>query len=68
MNTLSNPADVASRGLTADVFLKNEIWLSGPVYLLRPELEWHVNSDDPGKLLPNDSEVKESVAVNAVHG
>lgn len=27
-----------------------------------------MNPDDPSKLLPDDPEVKESVAVNAVHG
>lgn len=44
VNTSSNPADVASRGLKVDVkivdvFLKNETWLSGPTYVLHPACE-----------------------------
>ncbi|XP_060796695.1 uncharacterized protein LOC132899074 [Neoarius graeffei] len=58
--------DVASRGLKADVFLRSETWLSGPAYLLHPEQDWPVSPDCLGELLPNDPEVKVSVAVNAV--
>lgn len=66
VNTLSNPADVASRGLKADVFLRSKTWLSGPAYLLHPEQNWPVSPDCLGELLPNDPGVKVSVAVNAV--
>lgn len=66
VNTLSNPADVASRGLKVDMFLRNEAWLAGPAYLLQPEQDWPVSPDCSGDLLPNDPEVKASVAVNVV--
>lgn len=66
VNTTSNPADSASRGLRVDVFIKNITWLSGPEYLLHPEQDWPVNPDQ-SKLLPDDPEVKVSVLVNAVH-
>ncbi|XP_046873085.1 uncharacterized protein LOC124465379 [Hypomesus transpacificus] len=66
VNTTSNPADSASRGLCVDVFIKNITWLSGPEYLLHPEQDWPVNPDQ-SKLLPDDPEVKVSVLVNTVH-
>ena len=64
VNTQSNPADGASRGLKADVFLRSETWLSGPAYLLHHEEDWPVNPDCLDELLPDDPEVK--VTVNAV--
>lgn len=54
--------------LKVDLFLKNAIWLSGPPYLLCPKQEWPVTPDDPGRLLPDDPEVKDCVAVNVVSG
>ncbi|XP_063731551.1 uncharacterized protein LOC134859145 [Eleginops maclovinus] len=35
-----NPADEASRGLSADDFLKCERWLKGPEFLLTDEKDW----------------------------
>jgi len=32
-----NPADDASRGLTADIFLRQGRWLMGPEFLWKPE-------------------------------
>lgn len=57
VNTLTNPADVASRGLKADVFLRAETWLSGPAYLLHPEQDWPASPDCLVKLLPGDPKV-----------
>ncbi|GAA6083698.1 uncharacterized protein LOC109200008, partial [Tachysurus ichikawai] len=57
-NSQSNPADVASRGSTAKVFLKNRTWTSGPAFLLRSESEWPANLIDLEKLEVDDPEVK----------
>ena len=67
VNTLTNPADMASRGLKTEVFLRTEIWLSGPAYLLHPEQDWPASPDCLGEILPGDPEVKVSIAVNALH-
>lgn len=68
VSTTSNPADVASRGLKVDAFLKNKTWPSGPEYLLHPEQDWPANPDRSSELLPDDPEVKVSVTVNAMQG
>ncbi|XP_030643471.1 nectin-1-like [Chanos chanos] len=49
---------MASRGLRADMILRNETWLSGSKYLLHPEQDWPVNPDHSGELLPDLPEVK----------
>ncbi|XP_042264714.1 uncharacterized protein LOC121895540 [Thunnus maccoyii] len=66
VETASNPADVASRGVKVDTFLKNATWVSGPHFLLQPESEWPVSPDDALQLPSDDPEVKKAVAVNAV--
>ena len=38
IDSRSNPADDASRGLSADAFLRSERWLQGPEFL------WNENS------------------------
>lgn len=67
VNTVINPADLASRGSSTDAFLKNNTWLSGPEYLLKPEQDWPVNPEYTSKFSPDDPEVRVSVTVNAVH-
>jgi hypothetical protein len=52
-----NPADFASRGLTAVKFLKSNSWINGPDFLWKPRSSWperpvslqsnEVPSDDP---------------------
>lgn len=66
VETVANPADVASRGVKAEAFLKNATWVSGPHFLLQPESEWLVNPDDIHQLPSDDIEVKKAVAVNAI--
>ena len=36
----SNPADDASRGTSADAFVRNDRWIKGPDFLLKPPSEW----------------------------
>ena len=35
-----NPADLASRGLTATKFLKSNVWINGPDFLWKPRSSW----------------------------
>lgn len=46
VNTSSNPADLASRGLKVESLLKNMTWVSGPQFLIRSKEEWPANPDD----------------------
>ena len=40
INTKDNPADFASRGLTAEALIRSDLWKRGPVFLERAEQEW----------------------------
>ncbi|KAK0145483.1 hypothetical protein N1851_015620 [Merluccius polli] len=64
VNTNDNPADMASRGLKVKAFLKKEMWVYGPPFLLGPQEEWPQNPDGLDAISPKDSEVK-SITVNA---
>lgn len=66
MNSSDNPADLASRGLKVNSFLKNQIWVSGPPFLVQPQELWPMDSTDVGVMSSCDPEVKESVLVNTV--
>lgn len=43
VDTRSNPADLASRGLSAAKLVNNEFWLHGPSWLRLPESQWPVS-------------------------
>ena len=51
----SNPVDDASRGTSADTFIRNDRWIKGPEFLLNPPSEWvtlpkhstELSGDDP---------------------
>ena len=58
-----NPADCASRGQTAENFLKNHSWINGPSYLLKPEEQWP-ERPDLRQVQPDDIELRKSVKVN----
>ena len=58
-----NPADDASRGLTADVFLSQGRWLMGPEYLWKPEHMWPMQTEEINDVLDGDPEVKMDVKV-----
>lgn len=66
VDTASNPADAASRGVKVEAFLKDRLWLMGPQFLHQTETQWPVNPDPESHLSQDDSEVKKSAAVNAV--
>ncbi|XP_078371484.1 uncharacterized protein LOC144655144 [Oculina patagonica] len=58
-----NPADDVSRGLTADVFLRRERWLTGPEFLWKPEYMWPMQSEALSVIPDEDPEVKTEVKV-----
>lgn len=58
-----NPADDASRGLTADVFLRQERWLLGPGFLWKPEHMWPMQTKAFCDVCDDDPEVKTEVKV-----
>ncbi|KAM3875257.1 uncharacterized protein ACN63O_000311 [Diretmus argenteus] len=65
INTELNPADCASRGQRVSVFMQNEVWISGPAFLSKPEEEWPDKPDLPEEpLAAADPEVKKHILVN----
>ncbi|KAL2102335.1 hypothetical protein ACEWY4_001503 [Coilia grayii] len=63
VNSALNPADDASRGLTAEMFLRSEHWLRGPAFLTQPEETWPKYPEISTSLSDDDPEVKKTVAV-----
>ena len=66
IDTKSNPADDASRGASADSFIRNERWIKGPAFLLRAESEWAICSKGSTELSDEDPEVKRESSSFAV--
>ncbi len=62
VNSELNPADHASRGMTADKFIKCQNWISGPVFDKRQQ-HWPV-SPDMREIQKSDIEIKCEVNVN----
>ena len=56
-----NPADDASRGLSAHQLLSSGRWFSGPAFLSKPEEDWP--QADVGQLPEDDLEVKNEKAI-----
>ena len=56
VETKSNPADLATRGLTVDKFMENKLWLNGPEWLTN-DFESHINSNFD--ILNNIPEIRE---------
>lgn len=67
VSTADNPADQASRGLSAERLLQSESWIQGPRFLLRPEGEWPARPDQPIHSEENDAEIKRSAQVSLIH-
>nr|XP_006819071.1 PREDICTED: uncharacterized protein LOC102802192 [Saccoglossus kowalevskii] len=57
IDTKSNPADDASRGMTVNEFLENKRWIYGPEFLWKPEQEWPSN-EYSWNIAEDDPEVK----------
>lgn len=66
IGTKSNPADEASRGLTADNFVACQRWINGPDFLKKSEQEWP-EAFVPQPVPIEDPEVKRDVLVHAVN-
>ena len=64
--TTNNPADIPSRGMREELFLKNTTCISGPAFLLNPEKDCPVNPDNVKELRSLDPEVKRTVDVYAI--
>ena len=59
VETKCNPADDASRGVTAKELIKSSRWISGPEFLWMPEDQWPKPLEDQDLVsLSNDPEVK----------
>ena len=56
-----NPADDASRGLSAQQLLSSDRWFAGPAFLSQPEAEWPTT--EIGDLPENNLEVKVEKAI-----
>lgn len=65
VNTINNPANMASRSLSVNSFLKKQIWVSGPQFLLGPQEKWPQNPDGLDEISPKDCEIR-GTTVNAV--
>ena len=59
VHSANNPADDASRGLSADAFLNSKRWIDGPDFLWKSETEWPKRADTPNCITQEDDpEVK----------
>jgi len=65
VETLLNPADEASRGMTVEALLRNDRWSQGPPFLKQPKWNWHQRPADIGEISDSDPEVKKTVEVYA---
>lgn len=62
VNTRLNPADDATRGLSAEEFMKDARWLKGPDFLGHSKEQWPINPRVTHDL-ENDPEVKKSITL-----
>lgn len=61
VNTKLNPADDASRGLSAEELVNNERWIKGPDFLWSSEDDWPKLPDTTIAVQEDDPEVKEEI-------
>ena len=66
VDTKLNPADHASRGLSAQQLIKSN-WITGPAFLWNDRSQWSTSQlpgvQDTRQLSPDDPEVKKSVSL-----
>lgn len=66
IDTSSNPADDASRGLSGAALLQQQRWIKGPQFLWKPETEWPEQPFPVGEVLDNDPEVRKVVSAGTM--
>ena len=66
VDTDSNPADDASRGLSAAALLRQQRWTKGPQFLWKAEAEWPQQPFPVGEVLDDDPEVKKVACASTV--
>ena len=66
INTVDNPADCASRGLTANKLMSHQSWIHGPSFLQEPENQWPDRFHN-SEVEEDDVEVRKSVTANLTH-
>ncbi|KAK0147980.1 hypothetical protein N1851_012347 [Merluccius polli] len=66
VNTASNPADHASRGLNAEHFIKCQNWIEGPDFLAKSESHWPALSEFSREISEDDADVKCTTSVNII--
>ena len=57
-----NPADIASRGCTAEELLENPLWWNGPSWLRKSESEWPISTQN----FTTQAEIKVQCYANTV--
>ena len=67
LNTESNPADHASRGLTASQLLQGSTWLFGPEFLWK-EGVFKPLKEEEIKVKEHDPEVKKAKGLHVLRG
>ena len=65
VETKSNPADDASRGINAQALLEHSRWIKGPEFLWQPEEDWPQQPSSLGEEITEDPEVKKTVTACA---
>ena len=66
VDTSSNPADEASRGLSGAVLLQQQRWMKGPQFLWKTETEWPQQPFPVGEVPDDDPRVKRVVAASTM--
>ena len=66
VDTKSNPADDASRGLDVTNTKKAHRWYNGPAFLWQPEESWSLKKDSCPSLDESEPEIKHEVKVNVM--
>lgn len=66
VDTSSNPADDASRGLSGAAFLQQQRWIKGPQFLWKPEAEWPQQPFAVGEDPDDDPDVRKVVSAGTM--